>query len=420
MEFKNRLWKIQKTVWTLGMIAAAVCTGTFPGCTPSVGPGSGTNLEISVGQSFTISKKIITEEITGKEWWQQHGDWGYWCFPLLRKCPDGSLLLSFSTGADAFMATQSAPSLYRSRDKGRTWRPDPMGKIGSLSPRVRDSFLHFNGREPLYGMGLAGYTSLSDGTAVAFFYHAMKDVSPGTGPDQYVTSLWRSSDGGKTWDGPVDSNLIVPGNAKDPLGRGPAIWHRSVEMKNGRLLTTAHTLFEGDKKLRIILLESADKGRNWCYLATVAHDPDLNVEGFTEPILCKLANEELICFIRTEGIPMHQVYSSDGGKTWSKTVESGAASVAPDMHLLSNGVLACSYGRPGVNIVFDANGNGRTWTHRTEIYNRDNTTSYTGFEEVSPGRILLIYDTQHFKDDPSQVPANCIRGVYIDVKRTKK
>jgi hypothetical protein len=284
-----------------------------------------------------------------------------------------------------------------------------------LSPKVRESFIHFNGREPLYGMDLCGYCNLSDGTAVTYFYCAMKDVSPGAGPEQYVTSLWRSADGGKTWDGPTDVNVTVPGNAQDSLGRGPAIWHRSVELKNGHLVTTAHTLFEGDKKLRIITLESTDKGRSWRYLGTAAHDPDLNEEGFTEPILCKLANDELVCFIRTEGIPMYQVYSSDGGKTWSKTVESGARSVAPDMHLLSNGVLACSYGRPGVYIMFDANGDGRNWTNRTEIFNGD-TTSYTGLEEVSPGRILLVFDSIKFKDDPSQQPANCIRGVYIDVK----
>ena len=87
------------------------------------------------------------------------------------------------------------------------------------------------------------------------------------------------------------------------------------------------------------------------------------------------------------------------------------------MHLLSNGVLACSYGRPGVNIMFSLDGTGNGWTKHTAIFS-GNSTSYTSFAEVAPGRLLLIFDARAFQDAPGAKPANCIRGVFIDVART--
>ena len=88
------------------------------------------------------------------------------------------------------------------------------------------------------------------------------------------------------------------------------------------------------------------------------------------------------------------------------------------MHLLSNGVLACSYGRPGVNIMFSADGTGRQSTDHTEIFS-GSSTCYTSFEEISPGRLLCVFDSINFQDAPNAKAANCIRGVYITIERTQ-
>ena len=125
---------------------------------------------------------------------------------------------------------------------------------------------------------------------------------------------------------------------------------------------------------------------------------------------------------------MQQSFSTDGGHTWTRPAKAGVEGVAPDMHLLSNGVLACSYGRPGVNIMFSTDGTGNRWSHHTSIFNgvtavsstADKSTCYTGFAEVSPGRLLLIFDAINFKEVPEAKPANCIRGVYIEVAREKE
>jgi hypothetical protein len=366
-------------------------------------------LGITVGQPFTIAKS------------ETHLTWGFWCFPVLQQCADGDLLLSFNAGEDAFLSTQTGTNFYRSCDSGKTWNPDErISKAGRLSPDCRKSFLQFNGKAPFDGVGggclggLSGFCNLADGTCITYFYETMRAQTPA----HYVDSLWTSLDGGRTWQKPVDAEFAIPGNVQDSLGRGPAIWHRSVQLANGNLVTVAHTLFAGDTKFRVIALGSSDKGRNWSYLATVAYNPNIDTEGFTEPIVSQTARGGLICFMRTEGgRPMYQSFSDDGGKTWTPPGNAGVSGVAPDMHLLSNGVLACSYGRPGVNIMFSLDGTGNGWTKHTPIFS-GNSTSYTSFAEVAPGRLLLIFDARDFQDAPGAKPANCIRGVFIDVART--
>jgi hypothetical protein len=129
--------------------------------------------------------------------------------------------------------------------------------------------------------------------------------------------------------------------------------------------------------------------------------------------------------MRTEGAMMQQSFSDDGGKTWTPSASTGVEGVAPELHLLSNGVLACSYGRPGVNIMFSPDGAGNQWSHQTRIFSgvtavnskADQSTCYTSFAEISPARLLLVYDTIRFQDFSGAKPANCIRGVFIDLKR---
>lgn len=120
---------------------------------------------------------------------------------------------------------------------------------------------------------------------------------------------------------------------------------------------------------------------------------------------------------------LQQSFSTDGGKTWTRPNQAGVEGVAPDMHLLSSGVLACSYGRPGVNIMFSTDGTGNQWSHHTSIFSgvtgvnatTDKSTCNTSFAEVAPGRLLFIFDVINFQETPEAKRANCIRGVYIDV-----
>jgi hypothetical protein len=364
-----------------------------------------------MGEPFTIAKS------------EQYLEFGYWNFPDLRKCPNGELLLDFGTGGDAVLAAQVGTDFYCSHDLGKTWKPNEEwgGKQKSLSPRYRNSLLHYNKKAPLDGEaggsngGLMGFCNLGDGTCICYGYLTMRAEAPGV----FVNTMWSSPDGGTTWQGPTDAEITVPPDSGRELGQGQTIWRRSVQLANGNLVTMADALFAGESKTRDIALGSSDQGRSWHYLSTVGYDPNLRF-GFSEPIICQTADGRLICLMRTDGDkPMYQAFSGDGGQTWTQPSQAGVDGVAPDMRLLSNGVLACSYGRPGVNIMFSLDGTGNSWTNHTSIFEAT-STSYTSFEEVSAGRLLFVFDAIHFKDAPGAAPANCIRGVYIDVARVEK
>ena len=100
-----------------------------------------------------------------------------------------------------------------------------------------------------------------------------------------------------------------------------------------------------------------------------------------------------------------QTWSHDGGKTRDKLKPLEVGSVAPDMVIMSNGVLVCSCGRPGSNLMFSTD-QGHTWRHHTVITDSGGF-NYTAVREVSPGRLLYIHDAPN------------LRALYVDVEIVK-
>ena len=104
-----------------------------------------------------------------------------------------------------------------------------------MSPRVQASFLIFNCKAPLDGVGggdkggLSSFCNLADGTCITYFYHTMR----GETVERFVDSMWTSPDGGTTWQGPVDVSVTVTNYYQDALGRGPALWRRSAAARSG-------------------------------------------------------------------------------------------------------------------------------------------------------------------------------------------
>jgi hypothetical protein len=81
-------------------------------------------------------------------------------------------------------------------------------------------------------------------------------------------------------------------------------------------------------------------------------------------------------------------------------------SVCADLVMMSNGILACSYGRPCGNLMLSADG-GRTWTahHNVTVAPGFN---YAGIAEVRPGRLLYMHD------------GGGLQARYIDIERTDR
>jgi len=328
-------------------------------------------LRVSLGKSLTISKS---------EGW-------HW-YPSLRKMNDNSLLLVFSVMADALPENIVTPHhvMLRSTDRGSSW--------------YFHRYLYFP-------------------TTVAGDAHVCAQLSNGTvlelpnnihvvGDEEFYAPMWKSNDNGKTFSGPYNARLSLPIGAIatiPAMGRTLADirFYRSViELDNGHLLASMYGRFKGDEKYRSFLVKSTDHGENWSYLSPIAYDPKVGTEGFCEPVMALLPDGNILCIMRTgSGGPLYQTKSEDKGETWSKPEPTGANGVDPDLIVLSDGTLACSYGRldpklpsNGDSIMFSTDG-GLTWTDHTLIYPGP-STGYTGIEEIRPNQILYAFDTLGF------------------------
>jgi hypothetical protein len=149
---------------------------------------------------------------------------------------------------------------------------------------------------------------------------------------------------------------------------------------------------------RALLLKSADRGLTWNYYSTLGPRPEPSVVWFSET--------ELMALLRVNGwMPMEQIWSHDGGLTWTPPRQLEEGSVDADLVYMSNGVLACSYGRPGSNLMFSLD-RGETWVHH-HVITEVRGYNYTTIREVSPGRLLYIHDAPRME------------ALYVDVERLK-
>jgi hypothetical protein len=157
---------------------------------------------------------------------------------------------------------------------------------------------------------------------------------------------------------------------------------------------------------------SSDAGHSWHIQGRIPYQPDLVADrngaqrmGFTEPAFEILADGTFLCIARTtDGIgngPMYVSCSRDLGRTWSRPEVMADSGVLPRLLRLTNGVVALSSGRPGVQLRFCANGNGKTWTRPLELLpyasEKDAVScGYTALLATGPDRFLVIYsDFKH-------------------------
>jgi hypothetical protein len=305
--------------------------------------------------------------------------------PYLYDMGQGLLLTSNPQGSDALLEPYI---VRRSTDAGKTWQAVAGTEQNSDSPqelvRLADGRILGPSRwTHLQPDGtLTGKTTILDAKAETF---AMHD-SVITMPTEFMPAktgevliferhTWAENDGSIT----------------------AVAWSRTNQRDaQKRFIVTRQTH----------LLRSSDLGKTWTHLAHVG------LGG--EPAVVRLGESEWLAVTRPDAHMSNllQHRSLDGGRTWTfeRTLEEG--SVMPDLVLMSNGVLACSYGRPVSNLMFSLDG-GRTWRDHRVISDRANF-NYTAIREISPGRLLYMHD--------GQIPGTLARinSVYIDVEKMKE
>ena len=304
--------------------------------------------------------------------------------PYLYDMGEGLLLMSNAQGADSLLEPYG---VRRSTDSGKTWQavaglvqnvdsPQELVRLadGRILGPSRWTHLQPDGT-------LKGKTTILDAKAEKFTIHDSKitlptEFMPTKNGEVLIVErhIWADNDGSIT----------------------AAAWSRRfVKVSTGRNFPERHTH----------MLRSTDLGKTWTHLAHVG------LGG--EPAIVRLSDREWLAVTRPDAHMSNllQHRSLDGGKTWKfeRTLEQG--SVMPDLVLMSNGVLACSYGRPVSNLMFSLDG-GRTWRDHRVISDRANF-NYTAIREISPCRILYMHD--------GPIPGTLARinSLYIDVEKTK-
>ena len=341
---------------------------------------------------------------------------GFCWYPSIRQFSTGELMISYSLNPDSGENLVNVTGVSLSKDNGSTWARhcDVTGLSGRLDISLPDGTLA--GPNQPYKPDPIGQWRTFVGNYGRFE----------KGGQQYTVDLWGTRIEGL----PRDVN---PRDVQSRTRWAELSPFRDIlELEPGRHLATTYMTFTGDKRYTTVALLSEDEGRTWHYLSTVVGaDAGADAsEGFCEACLVRLEDGDVMCVGRMGGGReqlLARTYSSDEGETWSPIDRLPAWSVLPDIVRLSNGVLALSTGRPGLFLWLSTDPRGEHWEpfdvmahHNAEMDGAhqispgryglepttreqyrtvhhdfdepDQTTSYTSILELSPNRLLMVYD----------------------------
>ena len=350
----------------------------------------------------------------------------YCWFPIVHLFATGEIITTMQMSPDEEHPEGEFSAFSISRDGGHTWS-----------------------RRYTLGAGANNNASYTQSTGDAIWalgngYDALEPYPPGQSKRFHVV-LSKFSRGGMEFTQRRDAVLELARPAESEaaqlfdLGRKDATrigdnlplvnpWGDIIEGANGDWLTTVYYKIDKDpRSTRVVLVRSNDRGKTWretSLIAGVEHGEKpwdwMGREGPSEAAIVRLADGRLYVIFRTAGYLGH-VWSSDDGKTWTRPKSTGLKGVAPRLRRLANGMLACTYGRPGpVSIMFSVDGTGGDWSEITEIF-KGMSTRYTGLIEISPGRLFVVYDSVPY--GWRQIPKldkdakNTIYGTFVEVQK---
>ncbi|MCL2741458.1 MAG: glycoside hydrolase [Oscillospiraceae bacterium] len=270
----------------------------------------------------------------------------YLCEGDVATLPNGEVLTVFCDTTGHMHPDHDDILLARSWDGGVTW---PEEGIKPVWKRDR----YEGGNNPCI-------TRLSDGTLLIYFlvnsFIDSLGIKGDYGPQSYDVSnlrdcegchFTRSVDGGLTW-GPLYKCNTAPmkwGQPADGL----------VEMPDGTLymalsgLKSNTWMNRNGEKISSFLMRSDDKGLNWEYYSTIAHDP-FQMMDFHEPSLTLTKEGLLVCVMRTVFEPRNRhghswiSHSRDEGESWSRPEPTNIWGYPFDLLTLRDGRVLATYG----------------------------------------------------------------------------
>ena len=348
---------------------------------------------------------------------------GYLGWPSVARLPSGELVAVFSGGREEHFCPYGKTKLVRSGDGGESWS-DPVivndsllddrdaGIVASRSGTLVLSWFTYPTWEALDLHRESGRCTAEQLAAWTSHCDAVRPEAERRGLGHRAWTR-RSTDGGQSWEPPVDSVATSP--------------HGPVELGDGRLLLVGNTLVAGETPSTfepIVAMESDDDGRSWRRIGTVMAVP---TEGaaYHEPHVMELDDGTLVCLARYmppgnrgEDRYMRQSESADGGRTWTRPHPANMWGYPPHLLRLGNGdglatyghrrppfgQRACVYQRVRENLLGgDSSGN---WDIGNVIELRgdgaDGDLGYPATVEISPGEMLTVY---YQADRPGEKPS---------------
>ena len=419
--------------------AGVVALALLGGCATLPGLG-GLAISVRRGTPFTIAQSTNIK-------------WGVATHPTLARLGGGRLVCRYNTigdiAAGRFGVAGAAGPSY-SDDGGRTWRTgDPIGWREGPPPHVPVEFTVGQTCAVHYGY-FWGAAEWPDGYRVMLHRDFARDFRTDVPPLGSFTNGLVSSADGRVWDGPAKVLITGfpsgPGSDRNDFYSNFALPPRAVVLPDGRMMASGYNCpLMGTKDQRFyksFLLQSTNRGRSFEFVSIIATKTNIvranrwGTLGPCEPTLARLPDGELLSIMRTGEIyenafvssgvclEMLEARSRDDGRTWNVVQMDDVRGVMPCLTQMSNGVLALGYGRPGVRVLFSLDG-GRTWPTKLDLvpYGRA-TSGYLDMMEVSPGRLLIVYDQVNkpasniwLWEPPDK--ANIVYGVFVDVQPRK-
>ncbi len=364
--------------------------------------------------------------------------WGFYQFPIFKRTKAGDILASFHVGDDSHDGAgehQAAP-YFISKDKGKTWATfNDSAQVVSGKTLKDGSTLEFD-RFPRISASELGLTPVRTGIRDSPAYgncfdlylfedlpdnirgapvvlrttDSLKDEAitakidfPGAAVRAYV----------KTWTS--GGAVKLPGylyNNLPPLTL--ALKNKScVELSNGALLCAVNSerIDENHPDLpgnpQMYLLASLDQGRSWKLSSTIACIPERVKHGLWEQTLQILPGGRLMCIMRSEvgGSSPRALWiatSDDNGLTWDDPRILNGFGVEPEALVLKNGISVVSYGRPGVELRFCADGLGEKWTEPYVIQSPA-SCGYTQLMSTGDDSFLVIFSDFCHRDTDWQL-----------------
>jgi sialidase-1 len=242
-------------------------------------------------------------------------------FPSIVKRPDGELLLAFRRAPDRKIFGEKStnhvdPNSYlvmvRSSD-GENW---------TKAPELMYAHPFGGSQDPCI-------LQLRDGTMLCTTYgwafvrpdgmpHLKNPYSENKEGVVFLGGyVLRSSDDGKTWEGPTYPPKIPPEVRFNALGAPLPAYNRGAlyEGKDGRIFWVVAGNMEGTSNTSTHLLISEDKGQSWEYSCPVAADEKVT---FNETSIHETPKGDLVAFLRTANFEDQACIarSTDGGKSF--------------------------------------------------------------------------------------------------------